>query len=469
MSGPRVLLTSATQLIGGASPDVSSWNKSPRGLRLAVNFLNHPGLSFLKANLPVEILEYPTQEQFEKALADPPDILGISFYINETPIALRMAEVARQRGVAKIWAGNYGAYTPDVASHFDQVFSGWGEGAIAAGLGAEPIPNSKIVHPEIYGMIGVAGLPTVLLSGTLFTSRGCPYTCNFCQTPDFYEKAYTIPLEEIDRILWTYRNRGIRGINILDENFGTFRKHSAEVARLLHKHGMRWIALCRVDTLARNFEEWTELGLFGAHLGIESLNDRSLTGAAKRIDHLASIELLERMRRHNMFVQVFYMIGFEEDTPESVRRDVESLKKLDFDIAQIQILTPYPETGQRALIEEKYGIFDRDPSHYNSRNLVWNHPHISPAAMRELQAWADREIATGRRAMRTLSKVGLYFGRKSLNLAGARTLLASLSGSASALRREYAGQIGAAHAWSRNGWEAYEETPTRPSRSAVRA
>jgi hypothetical protein len=35
---------------------------------------------------------------------------------------------------------------------------------------------------------------------------------------------------------------------------------------------MRWIALTRVDTLLRNFEEWRAKGLFGAHLGLDQAN-----------------------------------------------------------------------------------------------------------------------------------------------------------------------------------------------------
>ena len=92
-----------------------------------MSFLNHPGLAFLKANLPCDILEYPTETDFQAALACPPEILGISFYINESVLALRMAAQARRAGVKQVWAGNYGAYSPEVASAFDRTFTGWGK------------------------------------------------------------------------------------------------------------------------------------------------------------------------------------------------------------------------------------------------------------------------------------------------------------------------------------------------------
>jgi len=200
MPGRRVLLTSPLQPIGGCSPDVYSWNKTPGAVRLFLSFLSHPGLCFLGANLPVETLEYPSRQDFERALETPPDVLGISFHINESEIALTMAQQARARGVKEVWAGNYGAYNPEIAWAFDRVFTGWSEHAVAQALGLDATPR-EIVHPELYGVLGTSFKAPVILSGTLYTSRGCPWTCNFCQTPDFYGKPAPIPLAEIERIV----------------------------------------------------------------------------------------------------------------------------------------------------------------------------------------------------------------------------------------------------------------------------
>ena len=458
MEPGAVLFVSPVQPVGGCSPNVYGWDKRPSRVRVAMSFLNHPGLCFLKANLPCEILEYPTQEQFSAALAARPSVLGISFYINETEVALRMVEEARRAGVREIWAGNFGAYSPQVASKFDRVFTGWSEGQLAHALEV-PLPSGGLVHPEMYGALGTNLFPSMVLSGILFTSRGCPWTCNFCQTPDFYGKAAQVPLESIDRVLWTYKRRGVRGINILDENFGTFRAHSKEVVDLLARHGMRWIALTRVDTLLQNFDDWYAKGFFGAHLGIESLNQGSLTGASKRIDQLDSVRLLERMRRLNLFVQGFYILGFPEDTVASIRHDIDVLSRLDLDVVQVQVLTPYPRTEQRSMIEERYGLLDENLSQYNSRHLVWNHPNITPEEMRELQAWANSRLTSSRRALRTLAKFALYCGRPYRTLEGLRLVLNASRGTARELHQQYGARIASARRWAHSGWYPYEEMP----------
>lgn len=466
MNYRKLLFVSPIQPIGGCSANVYSWNKTPSGVRIAMSFLNHPGLSFLKANLPCEILEYPTQEQYQAALLDPPDVVAISFYINETEIALRMASEARRRGVKEVWAGNFGAYSPQIESSFDRIFKGWGESQVAQVLGLEPISVNQLNHPEMYGAIGTNLFPKMVFSGILFTSRGCPWTCNFCQTPEFYGKAGTLPLETIDQVLWKYSKNGIKGINILDENFGTFQNHAKEVVDLLHKYGFRWIALTRVDTLLKNFDYWQSRGLFGAHLGIESLNQSSLVGASKRIQQMDSIQLLKKLQRYNMFIQCFYILGFEEDTVKSIRHDIEVLAGLNLDVVQVQVLTPYPRTEQRQIIEEKYGINDFNLSKYNSRNLVWNHPNISPEEMRSLQEWASRRLTSSQQALRTLSKFAVFCGQEYPNLDGLRLILSPFYGAAKHLDKCYSSQLLSARKWAKVGWYPYEEFPQEASITA---
>jgi uncharacterized radical SAM superfamily protein len=451
----RVLFTSPMQPISGCSPNVYGWDKSPHRVRVAMSFLNHPGLCFLKANLPCSILEYPNLDQYRAALRDPPDILGISFYINETELVLKMVDIARRAGVKEVWAGNYGAYTC-LDRVFDRVVTGWGEAKVASLLGLPTISFENVIHPEMYGAIGTNLFPKMLFSGLLFTSRGCPWTCNFCQTPSFYGKVTKISLEAIEKTIWTYHRRGVTGINILDENFGTFASHSRDVVDLLHRYKMRWIALTRVDTLLKNFDYWQDRGLFGAHLGIESLNQSSLSGAVKKISQLDSVRLLEEMKRLHMFVQAFYILGFEQDTVQSIREDIERLAGLDIDVVQVQVLTPFPNTEQRASVEANYGISNTNLSNYNARNLVWNHPYISAQDMRDLQRWANLKLSSSQRALRTLAKFVVFCGREKPGLQGARLLKQSWTRGAG-LHKAYARNIAGAKQWAKTGWYPYEE------------
>ncbi|MCH9647343.1 MAG: radical SAM protein [Deltaproteobacteria bacterium] len=396
----RVLIASAWQN-SSREYDIAVWKKKQNPFSVNASMTEHFGLRFLKANVPeVSILEYPTKEQFLDELKKGWDVVGVSFYINETQDAIEMAKAARNSG-AEVWAGNYGALNQEMEPHFDRLFTGWGEQAMAELIGREPAP---LIHPPVYMHIRYRRLH-LQKWGVLFTSRGCNKTCHFCQTPRFYRKPYAIELSALEKVLWEYRRQGVGQVIVLDENFGHFEKEAREVVDLIHKYRLKWNPLTRVEAVHRNYDDWVARGLCGASMGVESLNQDSLNGAKKGNSTDQIREVLRNMQRDHLLSQVFYIIGFEEDTEESIRRDILELKRYNVDSPQIQILTPYPQTILHRRIQEEFGILDQDLSKYDSTHLVWGHPSISPEKMRELLFWANDELFTRKSSLSTLNKM----------------------------------------------------------------
>jgi radical SAM superfamily enzyme YgiQ (UPF0313 family) len=218
---------------------------------------------------------------------------------------------------------------------------------------------------------------------------------------------------------------------------------------------MRWIPLCRADLLLKHLDEWKEHGLFGAHIGVETLNPASLKGSDKKLQRGTTVELLRLMRKNHLIVQAFYIIGFEEDTVESIRQDIEELATLDVDIAQVQIVTPYPRTVLRDVIDQRYGILDGNLSRYNSRNLVWKHPNIEPREIKELQQWAHAKLFTSARALKTISKMLIFDCTERVAIKG----VTRMARSRKSLRLYRVNRRGLrnAKAWAKRGWDAYDE------------
>jgi len=97
------------------------------------------GLRFLKQNIPgLTIAEYPTRSEYSELLKRGWDAVGFSFYLEETNDILSMAE--------QMWAGNYGALTPSIHSHFDHVFTSYSEQELAGLLGTT---IDEIQHPPL--------------------------------------------------------------------------------------------------------------------------------------------------------------------------------------------------------------------------------------------------------------------------------------------------------------------------------
>lgn len=352
-------------------------------LRLAWKRRASYGLRFLSYNIPgIEILEFPRWKQFEKKVKSGCyDVIGFSFYIEEIPKVLKMVEFARENGVKEIWAGNYGALTPEIKDKFDKVFTGYGEDELSQELG---VKIKKIRHPPIIVHSGMPiGLQFVKL-GILQTTRGCPVGCKFCQTPAFSPCPIAVPLESIEEVLVEYKKRKVKEILIIDENFGIIPKHAEKVIEKIQKHGFFWNPMTRADILDTNFRSWVSKGLSGALIGIESFSQDNLDFVEKKESVSKIKELVKKINDLNLFLIGYYVIGFETDTSESIRRDMRALKKMNLDMYQICVITPFPKTPLWNHVKNKYGIFERNFGKFDTKHLVWNHPNIKPKEMEKI-------------------------------------------------------------------------------------
>jgi radical SAM superfamily enzyme YgiQ (UPF0313 family) len=339
------------------------------------------GLRFLRQNVPgISILEYPTRSEYSAQLRRGWDAIGFSFYLEETNHILDMAQEARDRGIPQLWAGNYGALTPSVQSTFDQVFTGYSEEALARQLDT---PLEEIQHPPLISEFRFPGGWRIPV-GVLFSSRGCSFRCTFCQTTAFAPQPKPISLESIDRVLCFYTQHGVRFVLMLDENFGNLPAHAEAVIELLARHRVRWLVQSRVDLFLRNFDNWRSCGMEGALFGIESFHQEILKQMHKNEKVQAAFELVERLNRHGIYAHGYYIIGLPSETPESIAEDLRTLGSLELDVTQITIVTPHPQTEMWRDLASNYGIFEKDWSKFDTKHLVWNHPHCAPGVLESL-------------------------------------------------------------------------------------
>jgi Radical SAM superfamily len=397
---PRILLTTRCRDTGlydyfrENAPHNFHWRFSmPR----TISF----GLRFLRQNLrDLKILEYPTRAEFTAQLKKGWDAVGFSFYLEETNEILAMAAEARRAGIRELWAGNYGALTPSIHAHFDHVFTSYSEDAVAQRLGTH---IEEIQHPPLITRFHLPGgwsLPV----GVLFSSRGCSFRCTFCQTTAFAPKPKEIPLSSLDQVLRFYVQHGVHFVLVLDENFGNLPTHADAVIELLAKHRVHWLVQSRVDLFLRNFDDWRKCGMEGALFGIESFHQDILKQMHKNEKVQAAFDLADRLNRGDLYAQGYYIIGLPQETPGSIAEDLRTLASLKLDVTQITIVTPHPQTEMWRELDSDYGIFEKDWSKFDTKHLVWNHPHCAPGVLEALLEQGFRNCYGKDWLMRTIRK-----------------------------------------------------------------
>lgn len=343
------------------------------------------GLHFLKENLPtINILEYPTWNEYEEALKNQYDIVAIGFYTLNYYDAIKMAALAKQSGVKEVWAGNYGALTPGTSDHFDRLIIGRPERELAWELENKHL--SRIRHPILTTPFRV--LAHEEEAGFLMTYRGCTFNCQFCSTSYFSPGVEQTDIHEIERVLDIYSAMGIRYIIIFDETFLQNRRHAQKTIDLLHQRSMRWFCTTRADLIAGHARELAAQGLDGVYMGIESLNDANLTDQNKGETVTRITAAITDLTQNGISVSGTYILGLLHDTWDSIMQDLRSLQELPLFVLIFLVLTPYPELPLYRDWKSRGLIINNDWQAYDGMNLVFDHPHLSVEEMREIFEYA---------------------------------------------------------------------------------
>ncbi len=244
-------------------------------------------------------------------------------------------------------------------------------------LAGKPAGPKK--HPEL---IVDAVLPFMgHKMGYLITSMGCDSGCKFCPATTYMPKRIEVPLKEIERTLDGYAEKDIRGVFIFDDNFDVGSEFSQQVVAMLAERNIPFWCECRADDLLGRVDELAQRGLFGVCIGMESLRDIDLKDYHKRVSVQQVLNVMDELNRNDVWFMCTYMFGWDQDTPETIERDLEKISSLDIPYFQPMIMTPFP--GSIIWREWKDRIVDRNWTHYTHQFLVFDHAKLTPIEAEE--------------------------------------------------------------------------------------
>jgi anaerobic magnesium-protoporphyrin IX monomethyl ester cyclase len=247
-------------------------------------------------------------------------------------------------------------------------------------LDSLPFPARHLISMEDYRRTKLGGRDIT----PLVTSRGCPYQCAFCASSHFFGtkvRVRSVPsvLNELEEIDQRYH---FNAVAFLDDTFNLFPKRVIEICHgiLDRKLDLWWWCLSRIDLLLRNEEMIKEMVRAGAKsifIGVESSNPKTLEELKKGIDVEDTVQAVGMLKRNGLEIHAAYILGGLHETAEKIHETIRFAKRLDTNVAQFSILTPYPGT---AIYEQVKGrIFKwRAPwSFFDMQHLVFKHDHLS--------------------------------------------------------------------------------------------
>ena len=268
----------------------------------------------------------------------------------------------------------------------------------------------KPVYNYVKDLPDLANQPTPMLpldhirryagsTSSVDLGRGCPFQCSFCTIINVQgRKSRFRTVDDLELILRQNAEQGIHRFLITDDNFARNRNWEAFFDRMIwlrESEGMRISLTIQVDTLCHKIDRFIDkakrAGVNRAFIGLENINPDSLIGAKKRQNKITDYRrMLQDWKNAGVITYAGYIIGFPNDTKETIQRDIEIIKReLPIDILEFFILTPLPGSEDHKVLYTKGVWMDPDMNKYDTNHVVTEHPRMSKAELEDAyrSAW----------------------------------------------------------------------------------
>jgi radical SAM superfamily enzyme YgiQ (UPF0313 family) len=192
----------------------------------------------------------------------------------------------------------------------------------------------------------------------LLTHRGCPYDCIYCNK-DIFGKIFRhrSPENIVKEIEFLVGNYGVKGIDVLDDNFTFLPDKAEEILDLLIERkidvSINLQVGIRADRLSRVLiGKMKKAGVNKVGVGIESADENVLRAARKSLDLRKVEQAVQWLREEGMVVSGFFMLGLPLETAEGIEKTIEYAKRLNPHLANFSITVPFPGTELYRMIEK---------------------------------------------------------------------------------------------------------------------
>lgn len=264
-------------------------------------------------------------------------------------------------------------------SNIDEILAG-PEGIVQGKFGFTPIQRSLLdmrglrqIYPDIR--------PNEV-SGSMVSSVGCPYDCDFCSTPNMSGRRMQISsLEYVEREIADLVSYGVSTVFIRDESFATHPKMT-EIAplfkgkfRILYSFGTGAVMAKRPDLIRCLVDNgWHSLNLGLEDVGVRYKKNVNLKMAAANC------------RANGMGMVMSFIVNDDGKNEQEARANYQALYDAFCDLGPMQVcanfLMPFP--GTQLWPKYKDRLNDGDFNRFDSKTPLFCDP--------ALKAWHKRMI-----------------------------------------------------------------------------
>ncbi|MDH5720982.1 MAG: B12-binding domain-containing radical SAM protein [Spirochaetia bacterium] len=216
---------------------------------------------------------------------------------------------------------------------------------------------------------------------SVLTSRGCDMSCSFCSQRLFWDvKWRPRKAEKVVEEIETLKNKyDVNVVTFIDAYPTKDRQRWETILDLLIEKdlGVYFLLETRVDDILRDkdiLHKYKKAKILHVYMGAESGDEEILEKINKGITIDQVHEAINILREAQILTEASFMVGFPEETWDSINKTIEMAKKLNPDVAVFPVYTPWPYTPEFKQYKDRIRVFD-----YSKYNIL--DPVIEPYEM----------------------------------------------------------------------------------------
>ncbi|MDA8138933.1 MAG: radical SAM protein [Desulfobacteraceae bacterium] len=362
----------------------------PKLMRQTEFHLPPHGPVVFAAALPKEIsIEFVDENLEEIDFNDQPDVVAISMMLTiQVKRGWQIADTYRAKGVPVIFGGIATMlHAEQTMAHADAVFLGEAEGHMETVLEdlrqgrlqkvydyleAQPpiemvgTARRDILRRELYNYKGVQMVDLV------HASRGCRYNCYPCAVA--YLGGRCFRPRPIDKAIAEMAAIDNNRLFIVDNSLAQDTQWELDLFREMIPLKKKWC--CHpIEDHPKVLDLAAQAGAWYVYQAVFDTSDYIR-------------DRIKRYHDHGIGVEGTILLGLDEHSEDDIKRLIDFLLKIELDLAEFTVLTPFPHTPAHDELHRQGRIFSYDWDDYSADKVVFHPKQISAQKLQELLSYA---------------------------------------------------------------------------------
>jgi len=236
----------------------------------------------------------------------------------------------------------------------------------------KPLENLDFLQIPDRDIINSTHYPVALVQ----TSRGCPYSCIFCNICSYYERTirFRSPTMVVDECETLVKRYNYNKIYFFGDAFTLDKQWVESFSDEILRRGIKfeWACETRVDNVDLSIlMKMREVGCRTVQFGIDYGDEEVLKKLSKNTSIDSISDAVNWAKKSDLMVEAFFIFNCPGENQDTMNNTFNLIQKLPIDALEINLLTPYP--GTKLWSDSKQlgmKIIDKDFINYTTKKYV---------------------------------------------------------------------------------------------------